>query len=472
VANGTIDFGGGSIQQTAQINYTGSGETTDRIINFQFNGNSVNRVIDTSGSANSLLKFTSPFTSNGTATNNVILQGSTNGEIVHGLPFAFTNLTKSGNGTWTLGGVVGSGNGSSGAGIVTVNAGTLALKQKSSLMGGDIAKWTAAKINVKSGATLAVNVDSSDAAGISAASLNTLLGNISTGVTSAILGLQGGARIGLDTSTATGGSFTQGNVIANSTGSGGFNGAIGLTKLGTGTLVFDKTNTYTGTTVVSEGTLNITSSGSTHASSAVSVTGTASLVVNGTVNGTLSTAAGTTLSGTGTISGSATISGIHNPGNSPGIQTFGANLTYSGGSSVVNWELTADTSTNAPNPSAIFDQLLVTGDLNFAAATTVNLLFDGAGSSVSWTDSFWNSSQDWLVYDVAGTTSGFSNLTLTNANWLDGDDNPFNSFRPGSSFSFSQVGQDIYLNYTVVPEPSTALLGGLGVLALLRRRRK
>ena len=120
VANGTIGFGGG-IQQSAQINYTGSGETTDRIINFQFNGNNVNRVINTSGSANSLLKFTSPFISNGTATNNVILQGSTNGEIVHGLPFAFTNFTKSGNGTWTLGGAVGN------TGTTTVSAGTLVM---------------------------------------------------------------------------------------------------------------------------------------------------------------------------------------------------------------------------------------------------------------------------------------------------------------------------------------------------------
>jgi MYXO-CTERM domain-containing protein len=29
----------------------------------------------------------------------------------------------------------------------------------------------------------------------------------------------------------------------------------------------------------------------------------------------------------------------------------------------------------------------------------------------------------------------------------------------------------VYLNYAAVPEPSAALLGGLGLLALLRRRR-
>jgi hypothetical protein len=106
VANGTIGFGGGGIQQTAQINYTGSGETTDRIINFQFNGTGL-RVIDSTATGAGVLKFTSAPISNGATTSHVTLQGTGNGEFVGGLPFAFTNFTKSGNGTWTLGGAVG-----------------------------------------------------------------------------------------------------------------------------------------------------------------------------------------------------------------------------------------------------------------------------------------------------------------------------------------------------------------------------
>jgi len=40
----------------------------------------------------------------------------------------------------------------------------------------------------------------------------------------------------------------------------------------------------------------------------------------------------------GTIGGLATISGIHSPGNSPGIETFLSDLSYTGGSSQVIWD--------------------------------------------------------------------------------------------------------------------------------------
>jgi fibronectin-binding autotransporter adhesin len=291
VANGTIEVSG-SLQNSLTLRYTGNGETTDRILNFNFNGTGL-RTLDASGPSG-LLKFTSTPTSNGTATGHITLQGTGAGELVGGLPFAFTNFTKSDAGTWTLGGAVGS------TGVITVNAGTLTLQKKSSLMGGLMSNWTAAKINVKSGATLALNVDSADAAGLSSTSLDTLLTNISV-AGSATAGLQSGAKLGLDTSTATGGTFTQGNAIANSTGTNG--GAIGVTKLGAGTLVFDKVNTYTGPTKVSAGTLSLVGGSQT---SAITVDSGASLGF--TLASPTTSTASVTLNGTVTILGSAPVS--------------------------------------------------------------------------------------------------------------------------------------------------------------------
>jgi hypothetical protein len=37
--------------------------------------------------------------------------------------------------------------------------------------------------------------------------------------------------------------------------------------------------------------------------------------------------------------------------------------------------------------------------------------------------------------------------------------------------NFAQSGSDYNLSFTAVPEPRAALLGGLGILMLLRRRR-
>jgi autotransporter-associated beta strand protein len=247
-----------------------------------------------------------------------------------------------------------------------------------------------------------------------------------------------------------GGSNTGANTFQSSIVNGG--GTINLVKGGVGTWILSGTNTYTGATNVNAGKLII--NGSTSSTSLVTV------------------ASGATLGGTGTVGGNTTISGTHNPGNSPGVQTFGSNLTYSGvlPSPVVNWELTGNTSTNVVNPNAIFDQIIVGGNLDFTNPTTLNLSFIAAGSNVLWSDTFWDASQSWTLYDVAGTTSNFGNLSLNTVNWLDSGSNLFST--TGGSFSLGQSGQDVILNYTFIPEPNVAaLLGGLGMLVLLRRRR-
>jgi autotransporter-associated beta strand protein len=246
------------------------------------------------------------------------------------------------------------------------------------------------------------------------------------------------------------------NVTVNGAVSGG-NSSRNFTWSSTGTFTLNGTNSYLSQTVISAGTLRLNGSLS--------------------ANSTVSVGASGTLAGTGTINGATTILGAHTPGTSPGIQTFGNNLTYSGGNSTVQWELADNTTTNQSNPNAIFDQIIVSGSLSFTDLTTLSLSFNGTGSSVDWTDSFWNTSQSWTLYDVAGTTSSFGNLAINVENWLDGQivPNAFSTARPSSSFSLSQVGNDVILNYVAVPEPGTLALlaaGGAIGLGLLRRRQK
>lgn len=226
-----------------------------------------------------------------------------------------------------------------------------------------------------------------------------------------------------------------------------------LTKSGDGMWILTGNNTYTGNTIVSAGTLLI--NGSTSSTSLVTVG----------VNGTLG--------GTGTVGGNTTISGTHSPGNSPGIQTFTGNLSYVDAGTPdpsVSWELASNTTTVGVNPTAAFDQVIVGGNLAFTNTTTINLSFNGAGSTVLWANALWDANQSWILYDVAGTTTNFANLNLATIGWLDSGGNLFST--TGGSFTLGQSGQDVVLNYAVIPEPNVAaLLGTLGTLLLLRRRR-
>lgn len=200
----------------------------------------------------------------------------------------------------------------------------------------------------------------------------------------------------------------------------------------------------------------------------ITVADSLTLVTNTTVTSALNVGPTSTLGGNGTISGPTTIEGTHNPGNSPGIQIFGSDLTYSGGASVVNWELIGNTTSGR---GTNFDGIDVGGTLNFAGATTLNLSF-GTPLGVLWSNLLWATNQSWLLYDVTSPVSNFSNLGINPTNWQDSSGALFNTALAGSTFTLSQTDNDIYLNYTVIPEPSRALLLGLGSIGLIFRRRR
>jgi len=254
-------------------------------------------------------------------------------------------------------------------------------------------------------------------------------------------------------------------VIANKGGETGI-----FHKTGLGTLTLGGTSTYTGATTVKGGTLVVSTGGSIAQSSLTTVTTNTKLTANGTV-GAVQVNLGGTLNGAGTV-GTTTVAGTLNPGNSPGVLNVNGNLTMESGGNMV-WELFANTATQAS--PAVFDQVLVSGDLAFAGGNGITLNFGttAAGSTVAWSDSFWNSNRSFLIYDVAGSTFGFSNLSLLNTSFNDATGAAL--ARSQGIFSLGQSGNNVFLNYNAIPEPSTGSMLGLGftglvVTRLLRRK--
>lgn len=256
IANGTINFGSNAIAASATLQYTGTGETTDRIINFGlFAGN--NLILDTSGSG--LLTFSSTPTAFGATTGNITLQGSSDGMFNGGLPFTFLTLTKSGAGTWTLSDSVGN------TGAITVNGGTLVLSSVNTNLSGSaivtggntlilanpLALQNSLLDTTACGAnTLYTTVNSLVLGGLSGTkNLNALSGSMFALSGS---GYNNVTSLTINTNPSASSSFTYAGIISD--------GAAGMvfTKTGTGTQIFSSVNTYTGGTILSGGTLTTT----------------------------------------------------------------------------------------------------------------------------------------------------------------------------------------------------------------------
>ena len=221
----------------------------------------------------------------------------------------------------------------------------------------------------------------------------------------------GGAQL-VTLSPGTGESFALGSVISNTGGN-----TNSVLKTGAGTTTLTQSNSYTGTTSVSNGKL--------------------------VVNGNISTSILTTVNSGGTLAGSGTI----------------GNLSVLSGGTL--------------SPGSGIDDLGVAGDMT---------LVDGSFSEFEINTS--GDISDLVTASNLLTFGGTLNVTNIGGTLIDGD--TFNLFDWGStSGSFSRVNlpgldgglswdqSNLYVNgqITVVPEPAAALLGGLGMLALMRRRR-
>ena len=266
-----------------------------------------------------------------------------------------------------------------------------------------------------------------------------------TGSLTGTSGITNNANLTINRSTA----FTQATDLNNKaiTGNGSF------TQAGSGTTTLSLTNTYSGATTVSNGTL----------------------IVNGSISTSLLTTVqtGATLKGQGAV-GALTVngSGTFAPGTSIESITTGS-LTLLADAI---FEQEIDDAFAGGNTSG--DLTAVTGTLNLALTNDSVLTLQEVGTSGRWnvgdkitligySTGTWNGG---LFTYLGNTLNDDTNFTFSGIDWtFNYNDTAFGDNYQSDMSAFT--GSARYVTMTAVPEPRAALLGGLGLLMLLRRRR-
>lgn len=235
---------------------------------------------------------------------------------------------------------------------------------------------------------------------------------------------------------------------------GNITGGNGITKSGSGTMEMNGTGTYTGATAVNVGQLN----------------------VNGSITSATSVASGAFLGGDGSITGAVSLSGTLLPGQGG---TTDRSLTINGNVTTTTGSTLSFTVTSMAN----HDQLIIGGGssiglnnadlaVDFDNSLTFTELGVGEGDDfLAALDSF-SGTGSWFKL-ISGTTTGmFSNVTNT----MTSGDLAYYGLT-GTQYTVNIEGQTFWVaqgsTYLVaIPEPRAALIGSIGLLMLLRRRRR
>lgn len=226
-------------------------------------------------------------------------------------------------------------------------------------------------------------------------------------------------------------------------------GSRSFTKTGLGSLTIAGNATHSGNTMINEGRM----------------------IVNGSMTSSRTFVnSGGTLAGNGFL-GQITLAGggLIAPGNSVGSLNTAAQTWMGGGT--LEWELNDATGTRG-GPIG-WDHLNINGSLDIQATHANPVILKLMTLDLSQTSGFAANfdsahSYSWLLASTTAGVIGFdpNAILLNTSNWK----NPYNGV-----FSLSLSGDNLFVNYSSVPEPGEyAALAGLGLLgyATWHRRRR
>lgn len=225
-------------------------------------------------------------------------------------------------------------------------------------------------------------------------------------------------------------------------------GSLSLVKTGSGTQRLVGRNTYTGTTTVSSGTLVVDGE---HAGGA----------------GDYLIGPDAILAGSGSISATINLEGVISPGSSPGTLGTGSQTWNNG--SAYEWEINDATGTHGADPG--WDLIEITGSLQLgslsAGGYTIEIVSLNTGNEAGLASGFGPTSGVDYNFIIATTTGGIVGF---DPDHFILDTSGFQNSNPHLDWQISADTNNLYLNATSAPEPSSTALLGLGVLGLALRR--